>query len=292
MLKSDPLLAELDSILQSPDSTSILSLIDSLLYMPEVVETSQWALRLGYNSNVASASRALQFNQFGLTPGISYYHKSGFYADLAAYWSNEFQPNLYLTIPAIGYMHSLTPWWTAMAEYNHFFYLDAADTDTASITYTPYTNSLGLTQFFDWKKLLFRLDYHFLFGDKSAHRITPGISLNLRKRNWRKIDRILFAPSANMLIGSETVFQYKLIDERPISIAIRQRLGLPLYYEVESKEFGILNYSFSAPMSIVIKNWAFLVNYSYNIPRALPGEELSLTNSGFASFSITRFFDF
>lgn len=38
-------------------------------------------MRMGYNSNVVAASRTLGFNQFGVAPGISFYHKWGLYAD-------------------------------------------------------------------------------------------------------------------------------------------------------------------------------------------------------------------
>jgi hypothetical protein len=69
---------------------------------------------------------------------------------------------------------------------------------------------------------------------------------------------------------------------------IRQRKGLPLYYEDMHTEFGVLNYSFVAPLSINMKNWFFILSYTYNIPKALPGENITLTNTGYISASVSR----
>ena len=57
---------------------------------------SQLAVRLSYNSNVLSAGRTLGIENFGLAPGLSYYHKSGLYADVSGYWSKDFDPSYYL----------------------------------------------------------------------------------------------------------------------------------------------------------------------------------------------------
>jgi len=71
-------------------SLSIFQLIDSLMQLPSTFEArSSLAARIGFNSNILAASRTLGFNQFGLSPGISYYHKSGLYLDATAYWSQD-----------------------------------------------------------------------------------------------------------------------------------------------------------------------------------------------------------
>jgi len=57
-------------------------------------------------------------------------------------------------------------------------------------------------------------------------------------------------------------------------------------------EFGVLNYSVSLPLSISLSNWTFLLGYTYNFPQSLPNEELALTNSGYLSFSLIRYFNF
>ena len=142
------------------------------------------------------------------------------------------------------------------------------------------------------KPVTFRLDYTLLFGERTGHRIMPGIMVNLEKRNWKKINRILFYPSFNLLMGSEQFDEYVPYASTLLGALIRVRNGLPLYYETEVTEFGIMNYSFTAPVSITLKNWNFLLSYTYNIPKPLPGEDTTLANSGFLGVSVTKFVRF
>jgi len=287
LLKNDPYIAELDAMLAEGDTLQLFSLIDSLLNLPGSTVKSQLILRLGYNSNVVAASRTLGFNQFGMAPGVSFYHKSGFYADVTSYWSKEYNPNLYLTVGSAGYMNSPTRWWSYMAEYSRYMYSDTSDD-----LYIAYKNNVGVSNFFDVKPFTFRLDYQFYFGDKQAHRINPSVMYNLEKRNLGKISRISFYPTVSILMGSEQITEYKPYASTLAGVIFRQRRGLPLYYEDTTTEFGLLNYSFVAPISITVNNWFFIFSYTYNIPRALPGESLTLENSGYLSASISRRIEF
>lgn len=283
LLKNDPYLAELDAMLAEGDTLQLFSLIDSLLNLPDPTFKSQLIVRLGYNSNVVAASRTLGFNQFGLAPGVSYYHKSGLYGDITSYWSPEYDPNFYLTVATAGYMYSPTHWWSFMAEYNRYLYSDTSDD-----IYIAYKNNIGVSNFFDIKPFTFRLDYQYYFGDKQAHRINPSVMVNLQKRNLGRITRLSFYPTVSVLMGSEQITDYKLYSNTLVGSLIRQRRGLPLYYEVTSTEFGILNYSFVAPIAINFSNWFFILSYTYNIPKALPGETIALENSGYLSASVSR----
>jgi hypothetical protein len=292
LLKSDLVLKQLDSLLNSPDSVSLLQLIDSILHLPEVKEKSTLAARVGYNSNVVATGRTIGLNQFGLSPGISYYHKTGLYADASTYWSKEYSPQFYLSVLSGGYIKTFSRRWSLLAEYSHYFY---AESDSSS--YYPYTNNLGLTNYLTFKPITFRLDYYFYFGQKNAHRIQPGVMLNLQKRKWHKIDRIQFFPSINVLFGSENVVtDYQFYPDYLQRYRKNQTLPkdqqLPLYHEVTKNVFGVMNYSFVVPISISKKNWTFLISYTYNIPKSLPEEDLGLKPSGYMSASITKYFGF
>jgi hypothetical protein len=273
--KGDKLnLLESDTLLTRADSLSIFSMIDSLLQLPDIKETSQLLVRLGYNSNVVSAGRTLGLNQFGLSPGISYYHKSGLYADYSGYWSKEYDPDYYLSVLSAGFLFSPTKHYSFVTEYNKYVYSNSGN--DVSI---PYTNNIGISNFFELRPITFRLDYQFYFGEKTAHRIMPGVSLSFAKRNWHALDRILFYPTFNVLFGSEVITE-------------TIRVGLFRFASRDKTVFGVMNYSFSAPISIRVKDWSFMLSYTYNIPKSLPGEELGLTNSGYFSASISRFLRF
>jgi hypothetical protein len=286
LLLSDPYIAELDSLIASGD-TGFLSLIDSLINVPVPKLKSQLVMRLGYNSNVVAASRTLGFNQFGMAPGISYYHKSGLYADYTGYWSEEYDPRYYLTVLSGGYMASPKLWWSVIAEYNRYLYSGLGEDE-----YIAYKNSAGLSNFFDIKWVTLRLDYQLFFGDKIAHRINPSVMLNFEKTKLGRVNRLAFYPTASILYGSEQITELVPFARTYLGIIYRIRRGLDLYYEKETTHFGILNYSFSAPLSITIKNWTFLVNYTYNIPKALPNEPIRLESSGYISASVSKRIEF
>jgi len=279
------------SVLSFDDSLSIFNLIDSLVEYPELLEGgSSLVARLGYNSNITSANLSIGLNQFGLSPGLTYYHKSGLYADATAYWSQEYSPSLYLTVPSLGFLKSIKKW-TLNLEYSHYFY-----TFSDSTYHSPYTNTASLNNFFEVKPFLFRLDYALYFGDKTVHRIMPAIMLNLEKKNWLGLKRVLLYPTFSVLFGNESwqTSQYLPYTTIPSEIKYRIFHHLPLLYLQTSNynEIGVLNYSVSLPLSISISNWTFLTSYTYNFPQALPNEDLALTNGGYLSFSVIRYFNF
>jgi len=283
LLYSDPYIAELDSLLNESDGSNFLTMLDSLINIPAPSLRSQLLIRLGYNSNVVSASRTLGFNQFGMAPGASYYHKSGLYVDATGYWSKEYDPNYYLTVGSVGYLNSPTTWWSFMAEYSRYMYSKLSKDE-----YIAYKNNVGVSNFFDVGLVTFRFDYQFYFGDKVAHRINPSVMLNLQKIKWGKIDRIAFYPAFSLLFGSEQITETLPYARMLIGITYRVRNGLPLYYDVTNTQFGVLNYSFTAPVAITINRWTLIVSYTYNIPKALPGETINLIDTGYLSASIAR----
>src|SRR5690349_13003138 len=161
--------------LSSQDTLTIFDLIDSLL-MLEDEASSQLSLRLGYNSNVLEAGRTLGIENFGLAPALSYYHKSGVYADVTGYWSKDFQPKYYLTVASVGYMYDFNKYFSVIAGYDRYFYSDA--------TYIPYQNTFSVAPLAEFKPVSISLNYSYYFGDQSAHRVMPGLGVTLEKKNF------------------------------------------------------------------------------------------------------------
>ncbi len=275
---ADSLLIHPDSILTYSDSLNIFKLIDSLLSLPENRATSQIGFRLSYNSNVLSAGRTMGIDQFGLAPGISYYHKTGLYADASFYWSKDFEPRYYLTILSAGYMHAFSKNLSVIASYDRYFYRFDED-------FTPYENALSISPFLDFKYVTLRFDYAFYFGDQQAHRLMPSVSANLEKKEILGLNKISFMPGIFVLMGNEQITEL-ILPQTPaqwIVAWIKIRNGLPWYTLETHNVFGIMNYAFTAPLYIHFKSWTFSVSYAYNIPKALEGETLTLPESGFLS---------
>lgn len=278
-----------DTILSYSDSLSIFQLIDSLITLEASTPGSQMAVRLAYNSNVISAGRTLGIDQFGLSPGISYYHKSGLFADLSSFWSNDFEPEYYLTILSTGYMHAFSKQFSFIASYDRYFYNTNVEDE-----FIPYKNALTISPFLDLKYFSFRSDYAYYFGDKSVHRIMPSMSFNLTKKGFLKIDNITFSPSVYVLFGNETLVDIELTFPTSFLERIRFLIDYGTPYKVVIQEynvFGLMNYSFSLPLTVNHRNWNFNLSYTYTIPKALEGETLLLSESGFLTAGVTYYID-
>lgn len=281
---------EVDSLflheeLTSDDSLSIFRLIDSLMTL-ESIEQSQLVARLNYNSNVLSAGRTLGIEQFGVSPGISYYHKTGLFADVTSYWSNDFDPKLYLTTASLGYMHIFSKRFSAITSFDHYFYHQQDD------SFLPYTNAITVSPSVDFKFLSFRLDYSFYFGDAYANRIMPSLTVKLRKTNILGFDRISIYPSCYVLFGDETITELSLVPPSSLRELAYNLEHYNMRFSPKTTErivFGVMNYSFSLPVNFTLKNWLINVSYTYSIPVALEDEPLTLEESGFISAGISYF---
>jgi hypothetical protein len=287
LLRNDPLIAEMDSILNSPDSLSILDLIDSVLLAAEPIR-SQLALRAGYNNNIVGNGSS-SVTQFGLNTGLSYYHKSGLYLDASGYYTNQYEPSYYLTVGAVGYLAAINKYWSVLAEYDRYFYTPPKN-DEEDI-YTPYTNNLYLSNYFKVKKFVFRFDYNFYFGELLAHRLSPAVGLNLTKKNWLKMDRITFMPSVGLWYGSDTVQEYVAnYRNRPERVMLLSQ-HKPLFTLKDKTVWGIMNYTISLPLSVMYKNWSLMLSYNFNFLKGLPGESVENYRTSYAGVSIIRYFD-
>lgn len=285
---ADSVLTENSAILTLEDSLSIFNLIDSLLAMPAPIG-SQLAIRMGYNSNVLSAGRTLGIQNFGLAPGISFYHTSGLFADVTSYWSKDFDPSYYLTVASLGYMHDFSKYFSILAGYDHYFYNASGD------SYIPYQNTLYVTPIVEYKHISLSLNYSFYFGDQHVHRVMPSLGYTLEKRSWWVFDRIALLPTASVLWGNES---YTSIDWVEPKTREERRNNFRLYgwrfspVQTTTNVSGIMNYTFSVPLNITYKNWSFMFTYAYNIPKALEGETLTYSNSSYLSGSLTYYIGF
>jgi hypothetical protein len=281
--RADSLLTK--AALTSQDTLTIIDLIDSLLTLEDEV-SSQLSLRIGYNSNVLEAGRTLGIENFGLAPALSYYHKSGVYADVTGYWSKDFQPKYYLTVASVGYMYDLNKYFSFIAGFDHYFYSDA--------TYIPYQNTLSITPVAEFKPVSISLNYSYYFGDQNAHRLMPGVGFTLEKKKFWVFDRVALLPTVYALWGNITMTKLEYISPKSLEEARenwRIYRSIDKIVQTDYDVYGIMNYSLSVPLNITYKNWSLLLTYAYNIPKALEDETLTISESSYVSGSLSYFFD-
>ncbi|MDN5205003.1 hypothetical protein QQ008_26675 [Fulvivirgaceae bacterium BMA10] len=262
-------LAKLEADL-SRDSLTILDLLDSLLNMESKYSTLSF--RVGFMSEVLSAGRDLNVKQYGFNPGITYYHKSGIFTDLTGFWNSEFDPKYNLTVLGIGYLGYFTNKWSYIFFYDHSFY-------SASDIKNPLKNSLRASTYLDFRHLDLGVDYSFLFGSETAHRLRGNVALNFKIKNVLFFDYVKLRPSFSTLFGNTLVTTIRF------NRGFRQRDERPFIIN-EDNVFGLMNYEFSLPITATRKAFSVLFNYNYAIPKELPGENLELEPNGYFAASI------
>ncbi|MFM7855215.1 MAG: hypothetical protein ACKO96_25615 [Flammeovirgaceae bacterium] len=273
--------AQIDSIFAASDSLSIFSIIDSLLNTPAKLNSSL-VVRSGFNSNIVSAGRTIGINQYGATAGASFYHKNGFFGDVTAYWSEAYDPTLYLTIASVGYLKAIGNHYSFMVSYDRLFY-NNRDINVEN----PLTNMISVSNFIDFKPFTFRIDYSYYFGEDMAHRLSPVLVLNLRKYNFIGLDRLSFTPMFQLLYGNSIITSVQLAP----GSALQLRRNLPQIQQVDKNVFGLMNYAITAPLRITKKNWSLTTSYTYNWPVAL-ADETPPPNNSFFSVTISKTIDF
>lgn len=270
------------------DNLQIFQLIDSLIQL-ESIRASQFSIHLGYISEVSNAGRTLDVKQYGSNPGISYFHRSGLYADVTGYWNSDLEPHYDLTVVSLGYIGFISPKLGYSVSYDHSFFTDPeVDSDlppwVLDLLLPPILNnsfSTGLD--LDFGPLETGLDYSWLFNRESAHRLHWRLTGDLKKRGWLSLDRLSLRPAFEVLFGNADV----------ISVAFSRDAFLQKRFPYQinrENEFGLMNYRFRVPLGITKSPFQLIVEYNYNIPVTLSGEDFEYPNNSF--FSIDLYYNF
>jgi len=321
----DDLYSELDSIFADEIVPGdLFKLADSLLALDNA-KVSALNVRAGYVSQVVSAGRSFGVQQYGFTPGVTYFHHTGFYGGVSGYWTNEYDPGYYLTDLSAGYTYTYKN--KLMFQANHAFYLYNDSLDTHSVD-----KSAQVAINFQPKWFEIGTDYSYLYGSSAAHRINAHANLRwkLNPNGW--IDAITFMPGIAGQWGNADVFYwrqprtavtdlYQIIRSNDYPLLERGdylRLAYLLetdrelaavlfllqrdytqgqirdlfdaYYAGDvsvENTFGFLNFSVSFPVILRAGRFSLLLNYTYNLPQALPGETVKYESSGYFSASMS-----
>ena len=192
---------QLKAIEDEMDSLSIFNLIDSLFILQDG-PASELNLRIAFTTNVTSGGRDYDLDQSGISSGISYYHKSGFYGDIAGYWNSGIEPNYNPTVLSFGYLGNIkrSKWGYSM-DFERWFYNPNDTTDS------PLTNSLGGSLSYDFKWGFAAVDYSYLFGEQTASRIIATLTGTINIGRFWIFDNISLFPSASIMAGNNDVTQ-------------------------------------------------------------------------------------
>lgn len=199
---------QLAAIEEEMDSLSIFTLIDSLFAM-DYSPANELNVRLGFTTNVTSAGRDYNISQSGVSPGVSYYNRSGFYGDLAGYWNSGVDPNYNPTVLSAGYLGNFkNEKWSYSIDSEKWFY------NPKDSSNNPLTYSLGGSISYDFKWGFSSVDYSFLFGEKTANRIITNLTGNINLGKWWIFKSINLFPSVNMMMGNSDITQLRITNQQ------------------------------------------------------------------------------
>jgi hypothetical protein len=315
--------AELDAIFANEsDSTSLLALLDALINADQ--NYSEIQFRMGYSSRVTSAGRDFGVDQQGLTPGVSFYHHSGFFADATGFWNSELDPKYNLTVLTAGYLGRIGKRTTYSLSYDHSFFTEYSE-------YNTLTNSLSAAASLNFKNIYTGLDYSFSFGTETAHRTVWNVTGKMKTKGFGPIKSVTFFPSVALLFGNQNITnqytstdaltKFQHADDRQImffskklreggfdkaspmflsrlrdslnnneSLTVLQQSAydqLFLTGEESSNVFGLMNYYFTLPILFETKRINIYLSYNYNIPRNIDGAEYEYESNGYFGFALT-----
>jgi hypothetical protein len=315
---------ELDSLFAEESIPDLFKLADSLLAL-DSAKIHALSLRTGYVSRIVTSGRTFGFNQFGLTPGATYYHPKGVLAGVSGYWSSEFSPKYYLTDITIGYTKQIRKRFVGNVAHHFYLYND-------SLTSHSFNKSAEASLYHQSKYADAGIEYTYLYGGETSHRLTANINGRYKIRTNGIVSAVTLMPGASLQWGNANVFYlrqprtgaselYQLIKQNKYPrLTIREITRLTYfletnretaarfllrnndytdgqastlidtYYEgqVQQKNvFGFMNYCFSFPVMLSAGNFSLLVNYTYNVPVALPGEDFVYEPNGYFSTSLS-----
>lgn len=183
------------------DSLNLFVLIDSVLASSDL-RWSELHCRVGYNNNVLSAGRNFGINQHGISPAISFYHTSGFFADVSGYWNSAFEPAYNMTITSAGYLKTWKNKWSLSGNLEKWLYhQNSAD----AYSQAP-TMSAGINSSYTRKHGYFFIDYSYLFGNEaSAHRLIGNVTGIFQLKKTGFFSSVRFLPSASAIFGNQEI---------------------------------------------------------------------------------------
>jgi len=202
------LYAELDAIFadESDSTLALFKLVDSLLLADEVKYHSL-IFRAAYLGQVAAAGRAQDFSQNGYSTGISYFHSSDFFVDISSFWNSGYKPAYYLTALGVGYNKNYAKNWSTSISHDFYFYNDTLQ--------APFNKAIQLGQYFDYKFLNAGIDYSFLYGNTSAHRLMLNVSFEKKWDFNGLLKRLSIHPGVGLTAGNADIV-YVRQSETPV----------------------------------------------------------------------------
>ena len=266
--------------------------------------TAEINVRVNYTSRAVFSGRDFGVHEWMSTPSITYYAKSGFYADLSGYYLSESLPHYELTALSVGYLGIVSSYFAVTGELSRTILSQKGQQNLlpysadASVTYT-ISPLLSATT-----------DYNLLFGNATAHRLRLSVSAYASRKITRSalgLKRVSLIPALTAILGTETSAFNLYQPSTAVAtgstatatsrrlLRIQQRLqarkngttASPLA-DTSSDKFGLMAVDLSVPIRITFTSFRIgLTNHVVRPFKIYADEELSTSALYYADVSLT-----
>lgn len=264
------------------------------------VSKAELNVRLNYVSRAVFSGRDFGVREWMSTPSITYYAKSGFYADLSGYYLSQTLPHYELTALSAGYLGVLSNYFMLSGELSRTFLSQQSQQNLL-----PYSADAALT--YNISPLLSATtDYNVLFGNATAQRLRLSVSAYMAKSTTLSgfgLKRISLIPTLTAILGTETsafsLYQPSSLTPTTAAAArrltrIQQRLQArknsvtaPVT-DATADRFGLMAMDLSLPVRLTFAGFRLgLTNHFVRPFKLYADEELSTDVLYYADLSLT-----
>ncbi len=266
--------------------------------------TAEINVRVNYTSRAVFSGRDFGVHEWMSTPSITYYAKSGFYADLSGYYLSESLPHYELTALSVGYLGVVSSYFSVTGELSRTILSQKGQQNLL-----PYSADASVTYAIS-PLLSATTDYNLLFGNATAHRLRLSVSAYASRKITRSafgLKRVSLIPALTAILGTETsafnLYQPSTAVATGAAatatsrrlLRIQQRLqarkngttASPLA-DTGSDKFGLMAVDLSVPIRITFTSFRIgLTNHVVRPFKIYADEELSTNALYYADVSLT-----
>ena len=263
------------------------------------VTTGELNIRVNYISRAVFSGRDFGVREWLSTPSITYYAKSGFYADISGYYLSQSLPHYELTALSAGYLGIVNSYFAVSGELSRTILSQKGQQNLL-----PYSADAAVT--YNISPLLSTTaDYNLLFGNATAHRLRLSMSAYASRSmapSGFGLKRISLIPALTAILGTETS-AYNLYQPATVTgsapatatrlARIRQRLlarknGAAPATDAGYSGFGLMALDLSVPIRATFTGFRIgLTNHLVRPFKLYADEDLSTDVLYYADISLT-----
>lgn len=262
-------------------------------------------MRVNYTSRAVFSGREFGVREWMSTPSITYYAKSGFYADVSGYYFSQSIPHYELTALSAGYLGIVSDRVTVSGELGRTFLSQASQQNLL-----PYSGNLSMSYLVN-PVFSANADYYLMFGNATAHRARLSVSAFVSKKIASSavgLRRISCIPALTVIFGTETsaynVYQPAVTATTALTAAttaaerrllrIQQRLqakkkgAVITTTEASTDKFGLMAIDLTVPLRATFTGFRLgLTNHLVKPFKVYADEDLPTNPIYYADVSLT-----